>query len=87
MAIEVLKLPAVKLKREERPKRCPYCEGEIFQRWGKVNKQVKDVRVRNVTVARYRGCRCKRTFRHYPEGNSPADQTERLRFFATLLWT
>jgi len=48
---------------------------------------VKDVRVRNVKVYRYRCCQCKRTFRHYPEGNSRADQTARLRLFAVLLWT
>jgi transposase-like protein len=87
MSIVVLKLPNVKRKREERPKQCRYCEGETFQRWGQVNKPVKDVRVRNVKVYRYRCCRCKRTFRHYPEGNSSADQTERLRLFAILLWT
>ena len=87
MAIVVLKLPTVKQKTEERPRQCPYCQGEIFQRWGRVNKPVKDVRVRNVKVYRYRCCRCKRTFRHYPEGSSQADQTERLRVFAILLWT
>lgn len=86
MAIVVLKLPNVKQKREERPKGCPYCEGETFQRWGQVSKPVKDIRVRNVRVYRYRCCQCKRTFRHYPEGNSRADQTERLRIFAILLW-
>jgi transposase-like protein len=87
MSIVVLKLPAVKRKREERPKQCPYCEGETFQGWGRVNKPVKDVRVRNVKIYRYRCCHCKRTFRHYPEGNTRADQTERLRVFAVLLWT
>lgn len=87
MSIVVLKLPDVKRKRVERPKRCPYCAGETFQRWGQVNKAVKDVRVRNVKVYRYRCCHCKRTFRHYPEGNTNADQTERLRVFAILLWT
>lgn len=87
MAIVVLKLPNVKRKREERPKRCPYCAGNTFQRWGQVNKPVKDVRVRNVKVYRYRCCHCKGTFRHYPEGNSKADQTERLQVFAILLWT
>jgi transposase-like protein len=86
MAIVVLKLPDVKRKREERPRACPYCAGETFQRWGQVNKPVKDVRVRNVKVYRYRCCQCKRTFRHYPEGNSRADQTERLRVLAILLW-
>ena len=87
MAIVVLKLPDVKRKREERPKTCPYCEKETFQRWGGVNKPVKDIRVRNVKVYRYRCCACKRTFRHYPEGTTAADQTERLRLFAILLWT
>lgn len=86
MSIVVLKLPDVKRKRKDRPKKCPYCGGETFQRWGQVNKPVKDVRVRNVKVYRYRCCHCGRTFRHYPEGNSQADQTERLRLFAVILW-
>ena len=87
MAIVVLKLPAVKRKREERPKQCPYCAGETFQRWGSVKKPVKDLRIRQVKVYRYRCCQCQRTFRHYPAGNTSADQTERLRLFAILLWT
>jgi len=87
MAIVVLKLPDVKQRTEARPRQCPYCEGETFQRWGAVNKPVKDVRVRNVKIYRYRCCHCKRTFRHYPEGNTQADQTERLRLFVILLWT
>lgn len=87
MSIVVLKLPNVKRKTEERPKKCRYCEGKTFQRWGQVNKPVKDIRIRNVKVYRYRCCRCKRTFRYYPEGNTKADQTERLRLFAVLLWT
>lgn len=86
MSIVVLKLPAVKRKREERPGKCPYCAGETFQRWGQVKKPVNDLRVRQVKVYRYRCSACKRTFRHYPEGTSRADQTERLRVFAVLLW-
>lgn len=86
MAIVVLKLPNVKRQREERPRVCPYCDGETLQRWGQVNKPVKDVRVRNIKVYRYRCCVCKRTFRHYPDGNTSADQTERLRIFVILLW-
>jgi transposase-like protein len=87
MAIVVLKLPDVKRKTEERPRRCPYCKGETFQRWGQVRKSVKDVHVRQVKMYRYRCCSCKRTFRHYPEGNTRADQTERLRLLAVLMWT
>jgi hypothetical protein len=50
MAILVLKLPEVKRKTEGRPKLCPNCNGETFQRWGKVRKAVKDTRNRNVWV-------------------------------------
>jgi transposase-like protein len=45
------------------------------------------MRVRTVKVYRYRCCQCKRTFRHYPAGSTKADQTERLRLFAVMLWT
>ena len=86
MSILVLKLPDVKRKTEIRPKECPYCRGEIFQRWGGVKKPVKDLQARNVRVYRYRCCRCGRTFRYYPRGSGKADQTERLRLFAVLCW-
>ena len=87
MSIVVLKLPDVKRKREERPMRCPYCKGETFQRWGQVRKPVKDVHVRQVKVYRYRCCHCQSTFRHYPDGSSRADQTERLRLLAEVMWS
>jgi hypothetical protein len=87
MTILVLKLPDVKRNREERPKECPYCAGETFQRWGQVRKPVRDTCCRNIRVYRYCCCRCKRTFRHYPEGATGADQTERLRLFAVICWT
>ena len=86
MTILVLKLPDVKRKTETRPKECPYCNGETFQRWGQVTKPVKDTFCRNVWVYRYRCCRCGRTFRHYPAGTSGADQTERLQLFAVICW-
>ena len=86
MSILVLKLPDVKRKTEERPKKCAYCQGETFQRWGKVKKGVRDTKFRNVQVYRYRCCRCKRTFRQYPEGTSPADQTKRVQAFAVVCW-
>jgi len=86
MSIVVLKLPDVKRKREERPKRCPNCQGETFQRWSEVRKPVKDVHVRQVQVYRYKCCACHRTFRHYPQGNTRADQTERLRLLVVVMW-
>jgi transposase-like protein len=86
MTILVLKLPDVKRKTEERPKRCPYCTGETFQRWGRVIKPVKDTCLRKVQLYRYRCCLCGRTFRHYPGGTTRADQSERLRVFAVVCW-
>jgi transposase-like protein len=86
MSILVLKLPDVKRKTETRPKESPNCQGETFQRWGKVKKVVRDTEFRQVQLYRYRCCRCRRTFRHYPEGTSPADQTKRLQAFAVLGW-
>jgi hypothetical protein len=87
MAIVVLKLPDVKRKQAERPQVCPYCQGVTFQRWGGVEKPVRDVHCRRVWVYRYRCCQCRRTFRHYPQGSSRADQTERLKSWAVICWT
>jgi transposase-like protein len=87
MAIVILELPAVKRKTEGRPQQCPYCGGETFQRWGQVNKAVKDTRVKQVKVYRYRCCHCRKTFRHYPEGVSLAQQSERLMKLCVIMWS
>lgn len=86
MTIVILSLPEVKRKTENRPQECPYCQGATFQRWGKVNKPVKDNRHRKVAVYRYCCCHCRRTFRHYPVGIDRADQTERLRKLVAIFW-
>jgi transposase-like protein len=86
MPIVTLQLPVVKRKTEARPQKCKYCPGETFQRWGKVKKSVRDNRCRYVYVYRYHCCACHRTFRHHPDGVDQADQTQRLRKLASLLW-
>lgn len=86
MSIVVLQLSDVKRKTEIRPKKCRYCPGETFQRWGKVRKPVRDHRYRSVQVCRYRCCHCRRTFRHYPQGADRADQTQRMRKLAAIYW-
>lgn len=86
MSIVVLQLPIVKRKTETRPQSCRYCQGETFQRWGKVRKPVRDNQYRSVQTYRYRCCHCHRTFRHYPQGVDCADQTQRLRKLVGLLW-
>jgi len=86
MSIVTLQLLDVKRKSETRPKECPYCQGETFQRWGRVRKPIKDHRQREAMVYRYRCYHCQRTFRCYPEGVDRADQTQRLRKLAALTW-
>ena len=86
MPIVILQLPKVKSKEEKRPHHCPYCQGEVLQRWGKVKKPVIDKRYRRIQVYRYRCCRCRGTFRDYPEGVDRADQTQQLRKMAALFW-
>ena len=84
MSIVVLKLPDVKAKIEDRPSQCPSCNGEILQRWGSQTRQMRDPHVRTVQIYRYRCCRCRHTFRHYPVGVDQAQQTQRLRKLAAL---
>jgi transposase-like protein len=86
MTIVVLKLPEVKPSNETRPQDCPYCSGETFQRWGGQRKAIKDNRLNEVVVYRYRCNHCHRTFRHYPEGVDRARQTQRLRKLAAIAW-
>jgi len=86
MSIVILQLPKVKRKTEIRPRQCPYCSGETFQRWGKVRKPVRDSQCRSVQVYRYRCCHCRRIFRYYPQGVDRADQTQRLRKLVEICW-
>jgi len=86
MSIVVLQVPEVKYARLERPTQCPYCPAQTFQRWGGVTKPVRDPHLSEVWVYRYRCCGCKRTFRFYPPGVGPADQTQRLRALAAIGW-
>lgn len=86
MPIVVLQLPDVKEKSESRPQKCRYCQGELLQRWGEVQKPVRDNQYQQVRVYRYRCCQCGHTFRCYPTGVDQADQTRRMRKLATLCW-
>ena len=67
MPTVVLRLPAVKRQSATRPTVCRYCQGQTFQRWGAVQKPVRDPHYRSGQVYRDRNCHCHRTFRHYPQ--------------------
>ena len=85
MSIVVLKLPDVKGYNGNRPACCPSCKGEILQRWGGRVRKLRDHQVKEVLVYRYRCCRCRHTFRHYPAGVDQAQQSQRLRKLAAHL--
>lgn len=86
MSIIVLKLPDVKSEAEGRPEKCPSCGNDILQRWGGREKKVRDPQVKQVLVYRYRCCRCRHTFRHYPSGVDQAQQSQRLKKLAAICW-
>lgn len=86
MTIVTLGLAEVKDEISTRPRGCPYCGGVLLQGWGKVAKPLRDTQLNEVEVRRFRCCDCGRTFRHYPEGVGPADQSLRLKQLATICW-
>lgn len=86
MSMVTLQLPEVKACETSRPKGCPKCGGETFQRWGGAMRKVRDPQVREVRVYRYRCCACRHTFRHYPSGVSQARQTGRMQALAAIGW-
>lgn len=59
--------------------------GEIFQRWGMVSKRIKDTKVRTVEMPRYKCTSCQKTFRVYPAGVGPAQQSERLKKLCVIM--
>jgi len=87
MAIVTLHLSTVKAYTESRPSRCPHCGSGLLQRWGGTLKPVRDTHIRTAVIYRYRCVACRRTFRHYPEGLSRADQSLRLLQLAAIGWT
>lgn len=86
MSIVTLHLPEVKACESSRPKKCPSCGGNTFQRWGGTVRKVRDPHLQEVIVYRYRCCTCRHTFRHYPAGISQASQTARMKALAAIGW-
>ena len=83
----ILQLPKVARNNFSRPRQCPYCKGETFQGWGTVRKRIKDTKVRQVTVRRYKCTTCQKTIRQYPAGVSQAQQSERLQKLCVIMWS
>ena len=81
-----IRIPDVKPSPEGRPPACPHCANPALQRWGRVRKPLKDPRLQEVEVHRYRCPQCQRTFRHYPQGVTPWTQSRRTVLLCALLW-
>lgn len=86
MTIVTLCLAEVNDETASRPSGCPNCGSTILQSWGTVSKPVRDPQLEEVCVRRFRCSDCRHTFRHYPEGVGPADQSLRLQQLATICW-
>lgn len=79
-------IPSVNHAPAHRPRACVYCGGAILHRHGSTTKPVRDHRLREVEVHRYRCVCCRRTFRHYPSGVSRKDQSKRTVVLAALMY-
>jgi transposase-like protein len=86
MAIVTLSLAEVNEETAGRPGGCPKCGSTILQSWGTVPKPLRDPQLGEVRLRRFHCCDCNYTFRYYPEGVGPADQSLRLQQLATICW-
>ncbi len=57
-----------------------------MQRHGTVAKPVRDHKLKEVEVQRYKCVSCGRTFRHYPAGITPKSQSQRTVVLAALMY-
>ena len=70
------------------PLRCPYegCGGQHFRLHQVVEKPLRDTRYPEVEAHRYECLRCRRTFRVYPKGVTPAQISLRVKGLGVLLY-
>jgi hypothetical protein len=85
MKISLL-IPSVNHSPTHRPRACRYCEGPILHRHGTLAKPIEDHRLSEVIVCRYKCVSCGRTFRYYPSGITPKDQSQRTVVLAALMY-
>ena len=81
-----LVVPDVNESPTERPDACCFCGHWRLHRHGTVSKPVRDHRLEEVAVQRYKCAGCGRTFRHYPAGVTRQDQSQRTVVLAAVLY-
>lgn len=81
-------LPKVNPEAITVPTRCAYagCRGRKFYLRQEVVKPLRDTVYHEVRVHRYQCLKCKRTFRVYPEGTTPAQTSQRVKGLAVMLY-
>ena len=85
MSIRLI-VPQVKACPSSRPEGCPRCHSQALHIHQRVVKRTIDPQVEEVEAHRYRCTRCEATFRHYPQGVSRKQQSQRLQALAAVLW-
>ncbi len=81
-------LPKVNPEAITVPTLCAYagCGGRKLYLRQEVAKPLRDTVYHEVQVHRYQCLKCKRTFRVYPEGTTPAQTSQRIKGLAVLLY-
>ena len=86
MPILVLRLPGSSSTGAKRPLRCPYCSGQVIQRWGSVEHRYQGLDNYRENTYRYRCCTCDRTFQWSPVFDDPFTQTGLIHQLAAILY-
>ncbi len=79
-------IPDVNARPTNRPWACRYCGEPYLHSHGTLTKPVRDHKVKEVIVRRYKCVSCARTFRHYPSGITNKDQSRRAVVLAALMY-
>ena len=79
-------IPVVNHGPTQRPTACRYCGEPFLHRHGTLAKPIEDHRSKEVIVERYKCVCCGRTFRHYPAGITPKNQSQRTVVLAALMY-
>lgn len=79
-------IPDVNACPTDRPLACRYCKEPYLHSHGTLTKPVRDHKLREVIVRRYKCVSCAKTFRHYPAGITNKDQSQRAVVLAALMY-
>ncbi len=79
-------IPDVNARRNDRPRACRYCGEPYLHGHGTLTKPVRDHKVKEAIVRRYKCVSCGRTFRHFPSGITNKDQSQRAVVLAALMY-